>query len=82
MADFIEPSTRAALGFDCGQLTEALHSGDLKLEGDRTAVARFLFLFPRPEPAAPALGMQHRSIGREPPGTPCSRTSENTLLRT
>jgi hypothetical protein len=29
-----------------------LRSGDLKLKGDWTAVARFLSLFPLPEPAA------------------------------
>ncbi len=46
----------ATLVFDCGQLAEALRSGDLKLEGDRTAVARFLSLFALPEPAAADAG--------------------------
>ena len=33
-------------------LAEALRSGDVKVEGDRAAVERFLTLFPLPEPAA------------------------------
>jgi hypothetical protein len=56
-AGFIDLSTLAALVFDCGHLTEALRFGDLKLEGYKTAVARFLCLLPLPEPAAPAVGM-------------------------
>jgi hypothetical protein len=56
-AGFINPSSLAALVFDRGQLAEALRSGGLKLEGDRTTVARFLSLFPLPEPAAPAVGV-------------------------
>jgi hypothetical protein len=40
-AGFIDLSTLAALVFDCGHLTEALRFGDLKLEGYKTAVARF-----------------------------------------
>jgi hypothetical protein len=56
-AGFIDPGTLAALVVDCGQLAEALRSGGLKLEGDRTAVARFLPLFPPPEPAAAAVGV-------------------------
>jgi DNA-binding HxlR family transcriptional regulator len=50
------PGTLAALVFNGRQLAEALRSGDLKLEGDKSAVARFLSLFPLPEPAAPAVG--------------------------
>ncbi|HKH78165.1 MAG TPA: winged helix-turn-helix transcriptional regulator [Rubrobacteraceae bacterium] len=50
------PGTLAALVYDGRQLTEALRSGDLKIEGDEAAVARFLGLFPLPEPAAPAGG--------------------------
>jgi DNA-binding HxlR family transcriptional regulator/putative sterol carrier protein len=51
-----DPVTLAALVFDGGQLAEALRSGGLKLEGDESAVTRFLSLFPLPEPAAPAAG--------------------------
>ncbi len=35
---------------------EALHSGELKIEGDEEAVERFLDPFALPVPAAPALG--------------------------
>jgi len=38
------------------QLAEALRSGDLKFEDDRTAVARFLSLIALPEPATPIVG--------------------------
>jgi len=34
-------------------LAEASRAGDIKIDGDERAVARFLGLFPRPEPAAP-----------------------------
>jgi DNA-binding HxlR family transcriptional regulator len=51
-----DPGTLAALVFKGRQLDEALRFGDLKLEGDRPAVARFLTLFPLPEPVAPAAG--------------------------
>jgi hypothetical protein len=54
---FIDLGELAALVFDCGQLAEALRFGDLKLEGYKTAVTRFLCLLPLPEPAAPAVGM-------------------------
>jgi DNA-binding HxlR family transcriptional regulator len=37
------------------QLADARRSGDLRLDGDQRAVARFLRLFPRPDPA-PAVG--------------------------
>jgi DNA-binding HxlR family transcriptional regulator/putative sterol carrier protein len=36
------------------QLDDAVRAGDLRVEGDRSAVARLVGLFPRPEPAAPA----------------------------
>ena len=49
-----DPDTLAALVFKGRQLDEALRSGDLKLEGDKSTVARFLTLFPLPEPVAPA----------------------------
>jgi DNA-binding HxlR family transcriptional regulator len=44
--------TLAALVYDDLELDDALRSGDLKIEGDREAVGRFLTLFPLPEPAA------------------------------
>jgi hypothetical protein len=44
---FIDLGELAALVFDCGQLAEALRFGDLKLEGYKTAVARFLCLLYR-----------------------------------
>lgn len=44
--------TLAALVYEGRDLEEAMGSGDLKLEGDELAVARFLTLFPLPEPAA------------------------------
>lgn len=51
-----DPDTLAALVFKGRQLDDALRSGELKIEGDRQAVERFLSLFPLPEPAAPAAG--------------------------
>ncbi len=50
------PATLAALVYDGRQLAEAMRSGELKLEGDGSAVARSLTLFPLPEPASPAVG--------------------------
>lgn len=47
-------ATLAALVYEGRPLSEALSSGDLKLEGDRSAVERFLTLFPLPEPATVA----------------------------
>ena len=44
--------TLAALVYEGRQLTEALRSGDIKIEGSRDAVERFLTLFPLPEPTA------------------------------
>lgn len=46
--------TLAALVYEGRYLAEALRSGDLRVQGDETAVERFLGLFPLPEPAAPA----------------------------
>ena len=46
-----DPATLAALVYDDRQLAEALRSGDMKIEGDESVVARFLDLFPLPEPA-------------------------------
>ncbi len=48
-----DPNTLATLVYDDSELAEALRSGDLKIEGDRSAVERFLGLFILPEPAAP-----------------------------
>jgi hypothetical protein len=31
-----------------------VRAGDLRIEGDRSAVTRLVGLFPRPEPVAPA----------------------------
>ena len=49
-----DSGTLAALVYEGRSLAEALRSGDLRLEGDRSAVERFLSLFPLPEPAATA----------------------------
>ncbi len=51
-----DPGTLAALVFDGRQLAEALRLRDIKIEGDESVVARFLTLFPLPEPAAPVAG--------------------------
>src|SRR5215211_3021415 len=51
-----DPATLAALVYEGRELAEALDSGEIKIEGDRSAVERFLGLFPLPEPAAPAVG--------------------------
>ena len=46
--------TLAALVYEGRQLAEALRSGSVEIEGDESAVARFLTFFPLPEPAPPA----------------------------
>jgi DNA-binding HxlR family transcriptional regulator len=51
-----DSATLAALVYEHRPLAETLRSGDLKIEGDETAVERFLSLFPLPEPAAPVGG--------------------------
>ena len=48
--------TLAALVYDGRNLAEALHSGDVSIGGDESAVKRFLTLFPLPDPAAPDVG--------------------------
>ena len=48
-----DAGTLAALVYEGRELAEAVRSGDVKIEGDESAVARFLTLFPLPEPAAP-----------------------------
>jgi DNA-binding HxlR family transcriptional regulator len=45
-----------ALAFHGRPLAEALRSGDVRIEGSKPAVTRFLGLFPLPEPVAPAAG--------------------------
>lgn len=51
-----DSATLAALVYDGRQLAEAVRSGDVKIQGDESAVERFLGLFPLPKPAAPAAG--------------------------
>ena len=46
----------AALAYGGRDLGEAMRSGDVTVDGDRSAVGRFLTLFPLPEPAPPAAG--------------------------
>jgi DNA-binding HxlR family transcriptional regulator len=50
------PDTLRALVFHGRPLAEALRSGDVEIDGDESAAARFLSLFALPEPAAPAVG--------------------------
>ncbi len=50
-----DPGTLATLVYEGGDLAEALRSGGLKIEGDRSAVERFLSLFRLPELASPAV---------------------------
>jgi DNA-binding HxlR family transcriptional regulator len=53
-----EAGTLAALVYDDLELDEALRSGELRIEGEREFMERFLTLFPLPEPAA--VGAQQR----------------------
>jgi DNA-binding HxlR family transcriptional regulator len=50
-----DPATLAAVIYEGRSLAEAVRCGDIKIEGDRSAVERFLSLFPLPELAAPAV---------------------------
>src|SRR5215213_10333989 len=50
-----DAATLGALVYEGGSLAEALRSGEVKIEGERSVVERFLTLFPLPEPAAPAV---------------------------
>ncbi|MBW8879227.1 MAG: SCP2 sterol-binding domain-containing protein [Acidobacteria bacterium] len=50
-----DSDTLAALIYGGCQLAEALRSGDLKVEGDKSVVKRFLTLFPLSRPAATCL---------------------------
>jgi DNA-binding HxlR family transcriptional regulator len=52
-----DAGTLAALIYEDHELAAAVHSGGVKIEGDESAVERFLTLFPLPEPAAPAVGV-------------------------
>jgi DNA-binding HxlR family transcriptional regulator/putative sterol carrier protein len=51
-----DPVTLAALVYEGRPLAEALRSGDIKIEGDESAVERFLTLFLLPEPASLTVG--------------------------
>ena len=44
-----DPATLAALLYGGGGLEEALGSGDVRIEGEGSAVERFLTLFPLPD---------------------------------
>jgi len=46
-----DSNTLAGLVYERRPLSEALRSGEVKIEGDEEAVERFLTLFPLPEPA-------------------------------
>ena len=46
-----DSDTLAGLIYEGRPLSEALRSGEVKIEGDEAAVERFLMLFPLPEPA-------------------------------
>ena len=47
-----DPGTLVALLWEGRRVAEAPRSGDVEIDGDRSAVERFLGLFPRPEQAA------------------------------
>ena len=49
-----DPATLAALVYGGRSLDEALRLGDIEIMGERSAVERFLTLFPLPEPAEQA----------------------------
>jgi DNA-binding HxlR family transcriptional regulator len=51
-----DAATLATLVYESRSLAEALHTGDVRIEGDRSAVERFLGLFLLPEPASIAAG--------------------------
>jgi DNA-binding HxlR family transcriptional regulator/putative sterol carrier protein len=48
-----DPATLSRVLWHGRRLTAALRSGDVRIEGDRSAARRFLALFPAPEPAPP-----------------------------
>ena len=49
-----DPDVLGVLVYEGRELEEVLHSGEVKIEGERSAVERFLTIFPLPEPAASA----------------------------
>ncbi len=51
-----DAATLAAVVYGGRQLEEALRAGDIEIEGDESAVERFVSLFPLPEPAATTVG--------------------------
>lgn len=51
-----EARTLAALIYEGLSLEEALRSGEVRIEGEKELVERFVGLFPLPEPAASAVG--------------------------
>ena len=51
-----DAATLAAVVYGGRQLEEALRAGDIEIEGDESAVERFVGLFPLPEPAATTVG--------------------------
>jgi DNA-binding HxlR family transcriptional regulator len=51
-----DPEVLRALVYEGRELEEALRSGDVRIEGERSGVERFLTIFPLPEPAASAAG--------------------------
>lgn len=52
-----DAATLAALVYGDRLLEEALRSGEVRLEGERPTMERFLELFPLPEPASSAVGV-------------------------
>ena len=48
-----DTATFSALIWNDRDLAGALRDGDIAIEGDRRAAARFLEIFPQPQPAAP-----------------------------
>ncbi len=50
-----DPVTLTALVYGDLTLAEALHSGNIRIEGDESTVERFLTLFPLPELAGPTV---------------------------
>jgi DNA-binding HxlR family transcriptional regulator/putative sterol carrier protein len=46
-----DSNTLAGLVYGGSKLSEALRAGDLKIEGDKSVIKRFLTLFPMPKPA-------------------------------
>ncbi len=47
-----EPDTLVSIVYGGRKISEALRSGELRIDGDRSVVKRFVTLFPLPEPAS------------------------------